>query len=220
MRQSELRCSEITRNVFRNFYWAQIKVTLSLLWPVGLSLTLTTSSSMSFMALGGSMAPSMVVLLNTPLILLPILLIPNDSPRFDVFLEWTEKPSRTQSRSRNFLLYESILTSLLVTALKRSLLRLLWLLLLVLRSAVITLKQEWRRIFIHPGRKIIWQNISLCAMWQMKRKRREFFKATPFHNASAVQHTDSKKVRLSPLHAFFIHRPQQDAARWKVISNF
>lgn len=32
------------------------------------------------------MAPSMVVLLNTPLILLPMRLIPKDSPLFDVFL--------------------------------------------------------------------------------------------------------------------------------------
>lgn len=58
--------------------------------------TPTWSSSMSFMALGGSMAPSMVVLLNTPLILLPILLIPNVSPRFDRFLRWwTEKYADT-----------------------------------------------------------------------------------------------------------------------------
>lgn len=56
-------------------------------------VTLTRSSSMSFMALGGSMAPSMVVLLNTPLILLPILLMPNDSPRFDVFLQTKHKVS-------------------------------------------------------------------------------------------------------------------------------
>lgn len=53
--------------------------------------TVTWSSSKSFMALGGSMAPSMVVLLNTPLILLPILLIPNVSPRLDGFLRWTEE---------------------------------------------------------------------------------------------------------------------------------
>lgn len=33
------------------------------------------------------MAPSMVVLLNTPLILLPMRLIPKDSPLFDVFLQ-------------------------------------------------------------------------------------------------------------------------------------
>lgn len=33
------------------------------------------------------MAPSMVVLLKTPLILLPMRLMPNDSPRFDVFLK-------------------------------------------------------------------------------------------------------------------------------------
>lgn len=33
------------------------------------------------------MAPSMVVLLNTPLILLPILLMPNDSPRFNRILD-------------------------------------------------------------------------------------------------------------------------------------
>lgn len=38
------------------------------------------------MAPGGSMAPSVALLLNTPLILLPILLIPNDSPRLDGFL--------------------------------------------------------------------------------------------------------------------------------------
>lgn len=33
------------------------------------------------------MAPSMVVLLNTPLILLPMRLIPKDSPLFDVLLQ-------------------------------------------------------------------------------------------------------------------------------------
>ncbi|MEQ2160069.1 hypothetical protein GOODEAATRI_029717 [Goodea atripinnis] len=49
------------------------------------------SSSMSVMVLGGSRAPSIVVLLNTPLILLPILLIPNDSPRLDMFLKNKEK---------------------------------------------------------------------------------------------------------------------------------
>ena len=48
--------------------------------------TLTWASSNSFMALGGRMEPSMVGLLNTPLILLPILLMPNDSPRLDRFL--------------------------------------------------------------------------------------------------------------------------------------
>lgn len=33
----------------------------------------------------------MVVLLNTPLILLPMRLIPNDSPRFEVFLQAKEE---------------------------------------------------------------------------------------------------------------------------------
>lgn len=51
---------------------------------------LTRSSSGSLVALGGSMAPSTVVLLNTPLILLPILLMPKDSPRLDRFLAETE----------------------------------------------------------------------------------------------------------------------------------
>lgn len=45
------------------------------------------------------MAPSMVVLLNTPLILLPILLIPNVSPRLDGFLRWTEEVSLADRRS-------------------------------------------------------------------------------------------------------------------------
>lgn len=40
------------------------------------------------------MAPSMVVLLNTPLILLPMRLIPNDSPLFDVFLQSQESGER------------------------------------------------------------------------------------------------------------------------------
>lgn len=37
------------------------------------------------------MAPSMVVLLNTPFILLPMRPIPNDSPRFEVFLQAKEE---------------------------------------------------------------------------------------------------------------------------------
>ncbi|MEQ2207881.1 hypothetical protein XENOCAPTIV_020287, partial [Xenoophorus captivus] len=57
---------------------------------------LTMSSSMSVMVLGGSRAPSIVVLLNTPLILLPILLIPNDSPRLDMFLKNKEKSFQNQ----------------------------------------------------------------------------------------------------------------------------
>lgn len=46
---------------------------------------LTASSSALTMAYG-SIVPSMAVLLKTPLILLPILLIPKDSPRFEMFL--------------------------------------------------------------------------------------------------------------------------------------
>lgn len=51
-----------------------------------LNVCLTVSSSPSIMAYWGNSAPSIVLLLNTPFILLPIRLIPNDSPRFDVFL--------------------------------------------------------------------------------------------------------------------------------------
>lgn len=50
------------------------------------TVTLTKSSSPSTRPEDGSIAPSMVVLLNTPLILLPMRLIPKDSPLFDVFL--------------------------------------------------------------------------------------------------------------------------------------
>lgn len=42
------------------------------------------------------MAPSMVVLLNTPLILLPILLIPKVSPRLDGFLRRRRRRSRVE----------------------------------------------------------------------------------------------------------------------------
>lgn len=44
------------------------------------------------------MAPSTVVLLNTPLILLPILLMPKDSPRLDRFL--AEKETGRVKRQR------------------------------------------------------------------------------------------------------------------------
>lgn len=51
--------------------------------------SLTKSSSPSTRPEDGSIAPSIVVLLNTPLILLPMRLIPKVSPLFDVFL-WAE----------------------------------------------------------------------------------------------------------------------------------
>lgn len=52
-------------------------------------IILTKSSSPSTRPEDGSIAPSIVVLLNTPLILLPMRLIPKVSPLFDVFL-WAE----------------------------------------------------------------------------------------------------------------------------------
>lgn len=54
-----------------------------------LHIILTKSSSPSTRPEDGSIAPSIVVLLNTPLILLPMRLIPKVSPLFDVFL-WAE----------------------------------------------------------------------------------------------------------------------------------
>jgi len=64
-----------------------------------------TGSSVSAARLSGSMEPSRVVLLNTPLILLPMRPIPNASPRLDAFLRQPEINTPNESSHADPVLF-------------------------------------------------------------------------------------------------------------------